>query len=134
MNKLYKEFMFLVNACNRAENNANNFLKTLYSNQDCCDTLINLKRAYSTALIEHALASIQLADFVIKYQSVLSFTDQVPIDTPVRCLYCCFFGDPDPFNPDPDYDREFTCCWEPDEECPEKPCPLLDDWEELACF
>lgn len=76
MNKLYKEFMYLVNACNRAEDNTTHFLKLLYSNQDCCDdTLIDLKRAYSTALIEHSLASTQLADFVIKYQSVLSFTD-----------------------------------------------------------
>lgn len=133
MNKLYREFMFLVNACNRAENNTTHFLKLLYSNQDCCvDTLINLKRAYSSALIEHSLAFTRLADFVIKYQSVLSFTDQVPIDTPVRCLYCCYFGDPDPINPDPDYARKYTCCWEPDEECSEKPCgmTLPDDLEE----
>lgn len=133
MSNLYKEFMHLVNACNRAENNTTYFLQQLCASQGCCvDTLTDLQRAYNAALVEHSLATARLADFVIKYQCAMGFSDQIAADTPVQCLNCCHFADPDPFNPDLGYDHKFICCWEPDQECPEKPCelPLPDDWEE----
>lgn len=134
MSNLYKEFMHLVNACNRAEYNTTFFLQQLCASQDCCcaDTFTDLQRAYNAALVEHSLATARLADFVIKYQCALSFSDQIAADTPVQCLNCCHFADPDPFNPDPEYSHKFMCCWEPDEEFPYKPCemPLPDDWEE----
>lgn len=131
MNNLYKEFMHLVNVCNRAKNNTTCFLQKLCASQGCCaDTLTDLQCAYNAALVEYSLATARLADFVIKYQCAMSFSDQIAADTPVECLNCCHFADPDPFKPD--HTRKYTCCWEPDEEFPEMPCemPLPDDWEE----
>lgn len=123
MNNLYKEFMHLVNACNRAKYNTTCFLQQLCASQGCCaDTLTDLQCAYNAALVEHSLATARLADFVIKYQCAMSFSDQIAADTLVQCLRCCHFADPDPFNTD--HTRVYTCCWEPDEEYPEKPCEM----------
>ena len=43
-----------------------------------------------------------------------------PADVPVNCLFCCYFGDPDPF--DPEHRQPLQCCFVPDEDYDDMPC------------
>jgi len=46
--------------------------------------------------------------------------EDVPVDVPVKCLRCPYFGDPDLF--DPEHRQLLQCCFAPDEDYDDMPC------------
>ena len=80
-----------------------------------------LKSVRDSAYSNRDNCAVVLARFLVTVVSSLADApEDSPVDAPVKCLRCRYFGDPDPF--DPEHRQPLQCCFAPDDDYDDMPC------------